>query len=119
MIVVLGDFNAQTQGLYHLGKRTYGNTRTDGVSLQFRMEQLIHEPIDINGDKSSLDLNFASQPDLVVESSYQSSLYTTINKSNKNQTNQQIVLVKFNNKAVYPLPYERESWHFFEKHWPY
>ena len=66
MTVALGDFNVQTKGWYPVGKRPYKNTRIDGS--QFGLEQLIHEPTDINGDKPSLDLSFASQPNLVAES---------------------------------------------------
>ena len=74
LIVVLGDFNAQTKGWYSLGKTTYEGTRIDGITSQFK--QLIHEPTHIIGERSScIDLIFASQSNLVVESGVQSSLY--------------------------------------------
>ena len=99
MIVALGDFNAQTKGWYHLGKTTYG------ISSQFRLEQLIHEPIHIIGERSSsVDLIFASQPNLVVESGLQSSFHQNCHH--------QIVFARFNLKVVFPPPYEREVWHF-------
>ena len=69
LIVVLGDFNAQTKGWYALGKTTYEGTRIDGITYQFELEQLIHESTHIFGERSScIDLIFASQPNLVVES---------------------------------------------------
>ena len=64
------------------------------------MEQLIHEPNHIIGERSSyIDLIFASQPDLVVESGVQSSLVQSCHH--------QIVFAKFNLKVVFPPPYER------------
>ena len=47
LIVVLGDFNAQTKGWYSLGKTTYEGTRIDGITSQFGLEQLILEPTHI------------------------------------------------------------------------
>ena len=68
LIVVLGDFNAQTKAWYPLGKTTYEGTRIDGVTSQFVLEQMIHEPTHVIGERSScIALIFASQPNLVVE----------------------------------------------------
>ena len=44
LIVVLSEFNAQTKGWYPLGKTTYEGTKIDGITCQFGLEQLIHEP---------------------------------------------------------------------------
>ena len=61
LIVVLGDFNAQTKRWFPLGKATYEGTRIDGILSQFGLEQLIQEPTHITGERSScIDLNFAS-----------------------------------------------------------
>ena len=38
LIVVLGDFNAQTKGWFSLGKTTYEGTRTNGITSQFGLE---------------------------------------------------------------------------------
>ena len=74
--LLIGDFIAQTKGLYPLHKTTYEGTRIDGFTSQFGLGQLIHEPARIIGDKSScIDLIFASQPNLVLESGVQSSLH--------------------------------------------
>ena len=105
MIVAFGDFNAETKGWYPLGKITYEGTRIDSITSQFRLEQLIHEPTHIIGEKSScIDLIFAFQPNLVVESGVQSSL--------RQSCHHQIVFAIFNLKVVFPPPYERELWHF-------
>ena len=101
MIVAFGDFNAETKGWYPLGKITYEGTRIDSITSQFRLEQLIHEPTHIIGEKSScIDLIFAFQPNLVVESGVQSSL--------RQNCHHQIVFAIFNLKVVFPPPYERE-----------
>ena len=69
LIVVLGDFNAQTKRCYPLGKTTYERTRIDGITSHFGLEQLIHELTHIIGERSScIDLIFVFQPNLVVES---------------------------------------------------
>ena len=101
LIVALGDFNAQTKGWYLLGKTIYEGTRIDGIKSQFGLEQLIHEPTHITGERSScIDLIFASQPNLVVESGVQSSLHQNCHP--------QIVFTRFNLKVVFTSPYERE-----------
>ena len=101
LIVVLGDFNAPTKGWYPLNKTTYEGTRMDGITSQFGLEQLIHEPTHIIGERSScIDLIFTSQSNLVVESGLQSSLHQN--------SHHQIVFARFNLKAVFPPPYERE-----------
>ena len=65
---------------------------------------MIHELTQIIGERSScIDLIFASQPNLVVESDVRSSLH---------QNCHQIVFARFNLKVVFPSPYEREVWHF-------
>ena len=95
LIVFLDNFNAQTKGWYPLSKSTEEGTGIDGITFQFGLEQMIHEPSHIIGEMSScIDLIFASQPNLVVESGVQSSLH-------KNFIN-----------VVFPPPYEREVWHF-------
>ena len=105
LIVVLGDFNAQTKGWYPFGKTTYEGARIDGIRSQFRLEQLIHQPNHIIGERSScIDLIFASEPNLVVESGVQSSLHQNCHH--------QIVFSRFSLKVVFLPPYEREVWHF-------
>ena len=58
------------------GKTTYKGTKIDGITSQFGLEQLIHEPNHISGERSScIDLIFASRRNLVVESGVKSSLH--------------------------------------------
>ena len=104
LIVVLGDFNAQTKRWYTLGKTTYESTRIDRITSQFGMEKLLHELAHITGYKSScIDLTFASLPDLVVDSGVQSSLHQNCHH--------QIVFARLNLKVFFPPRYEREVSH--------
>ena len=77
LIVVLDVFNAQIKGWYPPGETPYEGTRIDGIiTSEFGLEQLIHEPTHIIGEKSSfIDLLFASQPNLQVESGLISPLH--------------------------------------------
>ena len=76
LIVVLGIFNAQIKRWYNLGKTAYEGTRIDDITSEFGLEQLIHEPTHIIGERSScIDLIFAFKSYLVVESGFQSSLH--------------------------------------------
>ena len=99
LIVVLGDFNAQTKECYPLGKTTYEGTRIDGITSRFELEQpMIHEPTHIIRERSScIDLVFAPQLNLVVKSGVQSSLHQNCHH--------QIVFARFNLKVVFPPPY--------------
>ena len=105
LTIVLSDFNAQTQIWSPLGKTTYEGTSIDNIMSQFGLEQLIQKPTHIIGARTfSIDLIFASQSNLVVESGVQSSLHQNCHH--------QIVFGRFILKVVYLLPYEREVWHF-------
>ena len=94
LIVVLGDFNAQSKGRYPLGKTTYEGTRIDGISSQFGLEQLIREQTHIIGEGSSCIYSiFSCQPNLVGESGVPSSVHQNYH--------QQIVFARFNLKVVF------------------
>ena len=59
LIVALGDVNPRTNGWYPLCKTTYEGTRIDGITSHFGLEQLIHQPPHITGERSScIDLIF-------------------------------------------------------------
>ena len=101
MIVVLGYFNAQTKGWHPLNKTTYEGTRINGIMSPFGLEQPIHEPNHIIGERSTcIDLIFASQLNLVVESGVESSLHQNCHH--------QIVFSRFSLKVNIQLPYEHE-----------
>ena len=70
-----------------------------------REKQRNNKKTHIIGERSScIDLIFASEPNLVVESGVQSSLHQNCHH--------QIVFSRFSLKVVFLPPYEREVWHF-------
>ena len=105
MIVILGDFNAKLNTWCKSDKTAYKCSKIDGLTSNFGLQQLIKESTHIIGNSSScLDLRFCSQPNLVMESGVQPSLHTSCHH--------QIIYAKFKLKIYYPLPYEREIWHY-------
>ena len=104
LTVILGDFNAKSS-LWYNNVTTYEGSKTDGVTSQFGLQQIIKEPTHFIGDSSScIDLIFTTQPNLVMESGVHSSLHANYHHH--------ITFAKFNLKIHYPPPYEREVWHY-------
>ena len=104
LIVLLGDFNAHTQNWYRSGKTTYKRIEIDGITSQFCLELLIHEPTHITGDSfSCTDLIFTSQPNLVRESGVHSSLH-------ENCHHQSVYQIQL--KSTLPSPIRTRSCHF-------
>ena len=105
LTVVLGDFDAKTSLWYNNDIATYKGSKTDSVTSQFGLDQIIKERTYIIGDSPScIDLIFTTQRNLVMESEVHSSLYSNCHHH--------ITFAKFNLKTHYPPPYEREVWHY-------
>ena len=105
LILAFGDFNAKSNLWFNGDKTTYEDSKIDGITSTFGLQQIINEPTHIIGDSSScIDLIFTSQPNLVMESRVHSSLHPNCHH--------QITYAKFNLKIYYPPPYEREIWHY-------
>ena len=105
IIVAIGDFNAKTTKWYENDMTSYKGLKTNFITSQFGLQQLIHEPTHLTGKSfSCIDLIVASQPNFVMESRVHSSLHSSYHH--------QIVLAKFDLKIFYPPLYEREIWHF-------
>ena len=82
-------------------KTSYVRAKIDALTTQFGLQQIIKEPTHILAESSScIDLIFTSHQNLVMETGVHSSLY------------HQTTYAKFNLKIHYPLPYEREIWHY-------
>ena len=80
-------------------------SKVEGRTFQFGLQQLINEPTHHARDSSSfIDLIFASQPNLVMESGVHSSLHKNCHH--------QIIYTKFNLKIYYPTPYEQKIWQY-------
>ena len=79
--------------------------KIDTITSQFGLQKTIIEPTCLTSNSPScIDLMFTSQANLVMESCFQSSLHPICHH--------QIVFAKINLKIYYPLPYEREIWHY-------
>ena len=105
LIVALGDFNAKTTNWYKNDINSYEGLKIDTITSQLGLQQLINEPTNLIANSSScIDLIFTSQPDLVMESGFHSSLHPNCHH--------QVVFAKINLKICYPPPYEREIWHY-------
>ena len=71
LIVILGDFNAKSSNWYKHDKTIYECSKTEAITSQFGLKQLIQEPTHILSNSSScIDLVFTSQPNVVMESGY-------------------------------------------------
>ena len=69
LIVILGDFNAKSSNWYKHDKTIYECSKTEAITSQFGLKQLIQEPTHVFSNSCScLDLVFTSQPNLVMES---------------------------------------------------
>ena len=69
LTVILGDFNAKSNLWSKGNKATYEDSKIDGITSTFGLQQIINEPIHIIGDSSCcINLILTSQPNLVMES---------------------------------------------------
>ena len=101
LTVVLSDINVKSNLWCKGDKTSYEGSKIEGITFQFGLKQLINEPTYHTSNSSScIDLIFASQPNLVMESGVHSSLHENCHH--------QIIYAKFNLKIYYPPPYERE-----------
>ena len=84
---------------------SYEGLKTDTIASQFGLQRVINKPTYLTSNSSScIDLIFTSQPNLVMESGVHSSLHLNCHH--------EIVFAKIKLKGHYPLPYEREIWHY-------
>ena len=67
LTVILGDFNAKLSLWCNNDITTYEGSKIDGVTSQFRLQQIVIEPTHFIGNSSScIDLIFTTQPNLVM-----------------------------------------------------
>ena len=105
LIAVIGDFNAKSSNWYTGDTTTFEGSKTEAITSQFGLQQIINEPTHTQGKSvSCIDLIFSSQPKLVMSSGFHSSLHQNCYH--------QIIFAKFSLKVHYLPPYEREVWHF-------
>ena len=103
---LLGDINAKCTNWWVNGINNPCGMELYTLSSLVGYSQLINEPTNFEPNKSPscIDLIFASQPNLVVESGVHPSLFNTCHH--------QIIFAKVSFKLFLPSPYEREIWHY-------
>ena len=98
--VILGDFNSQSKSWWSGDSTTMEGTRLGSLVSTHGFHQLISKPIHIlRNSLSCIDLIFADQPSLVVDSGVHPILHENCLH--------QITYWKLNLKIVYPPLYER------------
>ena len=76
LLVAIGDFNAKSIDWYTNDQTSFEGNKTEHITLQFGLSQIINEPTHILDPSSScIDLVFTSQPNLVTESGVHPSLH--------------------------------------------
>ena len=107
-VIVPGDFNAKLSQWYKNDKAATEGSKIVNSTFQYGLKQIINRPAHVpNNSSSCIDLLFTSQPNLVMESGVHSSLH-----SNCHHQIMQDIYARFNLKIYYPLPCEREIWHY-------
>ena len=104
--LVIGDLNAKSKDWWPEGEDNYCGDELKPLSNILGYTQIINEPTNFepNSAPSCIDLIFASQPELVVDSGVHPSLC--------NECHHQIVFAKIAFKVFLPPSYEREIWHY-------
>ena len=103
---VLGDLNAKCTNWWTNGISNPCGLELYNTSNLLGYTQIINEATNFEPNKSPscIDLIFASQPNLVVESGVHPSLINTCHH--------QIIYAQISFKIHLPSPYEREVWHY-------
>ena len=105
LLVAIGDFNAKSKVWYCNDNTTSQGKALENVTSQFGLHQVIKEPTHILHNSSScIDLIFASQPNLIIESGVHPSLHPNCHH--------QLIYAKFNLQIYYPPQCYREVWHY-------
>ena len=103
--IVIGDLNAKSKNWWPDGGDNTCGIELFALSTSFGYSQLIKEPTNFESTGSScIDLIFANQANLVVESGVHPSLCK--------QCHHQIIYAKLSFKIFLPPTYEREVWHY-------
>ena len=67
LIVAIGDFNAESSNYYTGDATAFEASKTDAITCQFGLLQIVNEPTHIQGKSvSCVDVIFSSQPNLVM-----------------------------------------------------
>ena len=76
LLVAIGDVNAKSTNWCANDQTSFEGNKIEHITSQFGLRQIINEPTHILDSSSScIDLNFTSQPNLVIESGVHPSLH--------------------------------------------
>ena len=102
LTVVNGDFNAKSKNWCSQYSINFAGITIENLAFQFGLSQIINEATYILESSSLwIDLIFATQPNLVIESGVHLSLDPNCHH--------QIAFTKFYLQIYYPSPYPRET----------
>ena len=89
-VIALGDYNTKLLSQWYKNdKTTTEGSKVANLSSQYGLKQIINQPIHIlNNSSSCIDLLFASQPNIVIESVVYSSLHSNCHH--------QVIYARFN-----------------------
>ena len=105
LCVVIGDFNAKSHSWYANDVTSIEGTEIEGLTSAFGFFQLISEPTHILPNSSTcIDLLFANQPNLIVNSGVHPSLHP--------QCHHQVIYAIIEFKIYFPPPYQRLVWDY-------
>ena len=105
LTTAVNDFNAKPNQWSESGRLTIEVSKTDFLTSQFGLSQLIKEPTHIFENSSScIDVIFTTQPNMVLEFGVHHLLHQN--------SHHLIIFAKFNLKVYYPPPYERTIFHY-------
>ena len=105
LTVMIGDFNVKSKDWCSIDITSFEGSELDFLTSQFGLLQIVKESTHIlDNSRSCIDLIFAFQPNMVIESGVHASLHSNCHH--------QIIYAKFDLKIFYPPPYERMVWHF-------
>ena len=103
-VVVFGDFNANSSNLYNNDITRDEGRKIEAVTLQNSLHQEEYEqPHALINSSLSNNLIFNSQINLLIYSGVHPSLHSHCHHQ---------IFAKFKLDIVFPLPYEREIWHY-------
>ena len=103
-VVVFGDFNANSSNLYNNDITRDEGRKIEAVTLQNSLHQEEYEqPHALINSSLSNNLIFNSQINLLIYSGVHPSLHPHCHHQ---------IFAKFKLDIVFPLPYEREIWHY-------
>ena len=105
LTVMIGDFNAKSNDWCSIDITSFEGSELDFLTSHFGLSQIIKKPtVILDNSRSSIDLIFTSQPNMIIDSGVHTSLHSNCHH--------QMIYAKLDLKIIDLPPYERTVWHF-------